>query len=511
MQKNRLKFKGGALFFLTCFFGFVFPLRAEIEVVKNENFLFSVSPYFRVDAIVLKNTVDLDSKNKDDSSAYLGIDYSLGLDLTYKDDGPQAHLKLERNGPYDYDAPVFIHNTLMTSTAKVERYRDAELLPHVEEFWYDFGLYGLPSRLKGGLFVYEAGNNLSVPSDFENYSLSLYGEKGNLTWNFYYCRPDLANKSYLGPRIDQERQQGIHYTPNKANFFAADAVFAFKSSSLQPYVEVLSDFSGEKRTNLFSTPTQEDILGTFGFDWNVALDKLSLGIEAARNFGAAKSTDPDYKDVEHCGYLIYADAAYQFEKIVPHTRFAYASGNKVPLDQAGDDTFTSGKNRAFSVYSPLNTNLSDSIYPLGPESMPLVAMGAGNGLNYGIGRPTTFSDPYLFENLILVCLGLDFQLTEKLSMTFDWWYLRAAQRGVGTLAGENILLSPDLGNELDLYFNYDLTKNVALSLFGGYFFPGRFYKEERDDMDGSLFSPFVRGDGEADGAFQIEASVTFSY
>ncbi len=132
-------------------------------------------------------------------------------------------------------------------------------------------------------------------------------------------------------------------------------------------------------------------------------------------------------------------------------------------------------------------------------------------MNYGIGRPTTFSDPYLFENLILVCLGLDFQLTEKFSMTFDWWYLRAAQRGVGTLAGENILLSPDLGNELDLYFNYDLTKNIALSLFGGYFFPGRFYKEERDDGDGSLFSPFVRGDGEADGAFQIEASVTFSY
>lgn len=511
MQKNRRIIRGGVPFLIIYFFGFTVPLSAEIEVVRNENFLFSVSPYFRTDAVVLKNTVDLDSRNKDDSSAYLGIDYSLGLDLKFLEAGPEAHLRLERNGPYDYDAPLFIHHTLMTSTARVERYRGAELLPHVEEYWYDFPLYGLPSRLKGGLFVYEAGNNLSAPSDYENYSLSLYGEKENLQWTFYYCRPDLANKSYRGPRIEQEREQGIHYTPNKANFFAADVVFTLKNHSLQPYVEVLSDFSGEKRSNLFSAPTREDILGTLGLAWDVTLDKFSLGIEAARNFGRAESSDPDFKDVAHCGYLIYADASYSFGRVVPHSRFSLSSGNKVPLEQAGDDVFTSGKNRAFSVYSPLNTNLADSIYPLGPESMPLVAMGGGNGLNYGVSRPTTFADPYLFENLVLVCLGFDFQMTDKLSMTFDWWYLRAAERGVGTLGGVNKTLSTDLGNELDLYVNYDLTDNVALSLFCGYFFPGRYYKEERDDTEGSLFTPFARGDGEADGAFQIEASITFSY
>lgn len=511
MRRTRQMTGRSVPFVVICFFGLVFSASAEIEAINNERFLFSVTPYFRTDAVVLKNTVDLDNKNKDDSSAYLGIDYSLGLDLSFKDDGPQAHLKLERNGPYEYDAPVFIHHTLTTSTAKVEKYRDAELLPHVEEFWYDFGLHSLPSRLKSGLFVYEAGNNLAVPSDYENYSLSLYGEKENLKWTFYYCRPDLANKSYRGPRIDQEREQGIHYTPNKANFFAADALFTFTNYSFQPYVEVLSDRSGEKRTNLFSAPTREDILGTCGLSWNATLDKFSMGIEAARNFGEAKSTDPAHKDVEHCGYLVYADAAYRFKRIVPHSRFAYASGNKVPLDQAGAGTFTSGKNRAFSVYSPLNTNLADSIYPVGPESMPLVAMGGGNGLNYGVRRPTTFADPYLFENLVLVSLGLDFQLTQKLSMTCDWWYLRSAERGVGTLGGETKGLSCDLGNELDMYFNYDLSKHVALSLFCGYFFPGQYYKEERDDAAGSLFSPFVRGDGEADGAYQIEASVTFSY
>jgi hypothetical protein len=143
------------------------------------------------------------------------------------------------------------------------------------------------------------------------------------------------------------------------------------------------------------------------------------------------------------------------------------------LDQAGDDTFTSGKNRAFSVYSPLNTNLADSIYPVGPESMPLVAMGGGNGLNYGVGRPTTFSDPYLFENLILVCLGLDFQITEKLSMTFDWWYLRSAERGVGTWAGESKTLATDLGHEMDMYVNYELERACGAKPVLRLFFSGR--------------------------------------
>lgn len=398
----------------------------------------------------------------------------------------------------------------MTSSGRVERYRGKELFPHIEEFWYDFPLYSLPFRLKTGLFIYEAGNDISTPADYENYSFSLYGESDNLNWHFYYCRPDLVNKSYLGPRIKQEREQGIHYTPNKANFFAADANFTFKNSFLQPYVEILSDHSGGKRTNLFSAPTHKDLLGTFGLAWNAILNKLSLGIEAARNFGKAKSSDDSFKDVEHCGYLIYADVSYNFERIIPHYRFVLASGNKVTPEAAGDSTFASGKNRAFSVYSPLNTNLSDSIYPDIPY-LPLVAMAGGNGLNYGINRPGTFEDPQLLDNLLLFNLGLDYKLTEKFSITFDWWYLMAKERGVGTFEDEVKELPRDLGHELDLSFNYELNKNISLSLLSGYFFPGKYYREERDDTEGSLFSPFVRGDGEANGAYQIELSLTLTF
>ncbi len=494
---------------IICFFLFIPLSQAEIEIVRGNQYVFSVTPYFRTDAIILNNNLDLDNKNKEDSVAYMGIDYGLGFDLKYHDSGPEAFLRVERNGPFDYDAPLFIHNTLATPSGKIDSYRGAEILPHLEEFWYDLPFDAFDSRFKSGLFVYLVGNGISSPSNYENFSASMYGGKDALRWRVYYCKPDLVNKSFLGPRIEQEKQQGIHYTPNKADFFAADAVFSAGDNSFQPYIEFLADHSG-KRTNLFSTPTDSELLGTFGLAWDTKIDRFSFGIEAARNFGSATSIEENFKDVVHSGYVYYCDASFDFKRVVPHSRFAYASGNKVPLDQAGDATYTSGKNKAFSTYSPLNTNLADSIYS-DPEFLPLVAMGGGNGLNYGINRPTTFSDPYIFENLILVCLGLDFSLTEKLSGSLDWWYLRSVERGVGTLSGEARYLSPDIGNELDLYLNYQLTKSLSVSLFCGYFFPGEFYKEERDDTSGSLFTPFVRGDGEADGAYQIEFSVTLAY
>lgn len=491
------------------FFSLVIPSDAEVNLLDNGGFVLTMAPYLRTDGIVLKNTVGLDSGNKDDASAYLGIDYGLAFDLKAKGNGHEAYLLLERNGPFDYDAPLFIHNTLVTSIASVERYRGSELLPHVEGFWYDLPLQEESLRLKGGLFIYEVGHDIVSPSDYENYAASIYSERENFRWEFYYCRPDLVNKSFLGPSIWQERGQGIHYTPNKADFFAANAVFSSGRSSWQPFAQVLYDRSG-KRSNVFSAPTHDDILGTLGLVWRTAFKRLSLGIEAARNFGRARSSDPAFKDVEHCGYLFYGHASYALlEKFVSHFRFALASGNKVPLEAAADTTFTSGKNRSFSVYSPLNTNLADSIYPE-PEFMPLVAMGGGNGLNYGIRRPGTFSDPYLFENLVLFCLGFDYQLSERFSMTFDWWYLRSKERGVGTFAGSNKALSPDLGNELDMSLNYELNNNISFCLSTGYFFPGRFYREDRDDP-GSLFTPFLRGDGEADAAYQVEISMTLSY
>ncbi len=483
-----------------------------INLIDGKEYVFSVSPYFRTDVVTLKNNIDLDSRNKDDSTAYLGFDYSFGFNLKSKESGPEFYLKLERNGPSDYDAPLFIHNTLRTSTAGIERYRNEELLPQIEEFWGDFPLSDLPLRLKGGLFSYGAGNGLSLGGAYENYGLNLsYSAKERIKFGFYYCRPDLVYKSYLGERPQQDKEQGINYQHTKANFFALDSTISGEDYNLQPYVGVLIDNTNTKRASTFATPTHKDVLGTLGISWERNLDKLSLNLETARNFGKAKSSDEALKDVAHSGYAFYADTSYALNKLTPHFRFLYASGNKVTTDMAADTVLTSGKNRAFSVYSPLNTNLSDSLYPSFTKcSLPIVAAGDGYGLNYGIPRPTTFADPRLPDNTILYGLGFDWTVTKKTSFSLNWWYLMAAERGIGTYNGEAKTLSRDLGNELDVSCTYALNDNISLSLGGGYFFPGNFYKEERDDA-GSLFTPIVQGDGKADNAYQIELSLTLSF
>jgi hypothetical protein len=485
-------------------------------VWDTENSIFSVDAYLRTDLVSFKNVVSLNSANKDDRSTYLGIDYSLGFQSKFKNDGPILYLKLERNGPYDYNAPLFIHNTLMAAGSHIDAYRNEELLPQVEEFWMDSPIPKTPLRFKTGMFPYEVGKGYAQGSgSYENYGFSLYKPGEDLNWRFHYYRPDFVYKNILGPKIEQEKEEGITYEPNAANYFAFDAEFSLGQNSFQPFIGLLLDrTSSGKRYNLFAAPVHEEILGTLGLDYDVTIKDLTLGFEVARNFGKAQSESAEFKDIEHKGYLIYTKASYKIGKFSPHAQFLYSSGNKVTTDMVnnGDTEFLSAANKAFSVYSPLNTNLFDSHSPTA-DSLPLVFCGWGYGLNYGVGinRPSTLSDDSVLDNLVMPSLGFDYNFTEKLNATFDWWYLRANERGVGTYEGIARYLSRDLGQELDLSFYYEINDHLNLSLCGGYFFPGKYFKEKRDDTAGSLFTPFVRGDGKADGAYQIELSAEFKF
>ncbi len=206
------------IFFSTLGHGYALP------VWENENFALSLEAYLRTDLVTFKNVVDLDSSLKDDSTAYLGLDYSLGFNLESKDKERKFFLKLERNGPCDYDAPLFVHNTLMTSAGVIDRYQNEELLPQIEELWADMPLFA-PLRLKLGLYTYSVGNGFSLNGCYENFGLSLYQEKPDFSWRVYYSKPDLHNDIRLGPRIHQEAGQGFVYEPNAANVFAVDFKF----------------------------------------------------------------------------------------------------------------------------------------------------------------------------------------------------------------------------------------------------------------------------------------------
>ena len=245
---------------------------------------------------------------------------------------------------------------------------------------------------------------------------------------------------------------------------------------------------------------------------NLKRDNLSIAIEAARNFGKGQSSNPEFKDVYHTGYMFYMDIDYSLGKVTPSLQFFLGSGNKVSLEDATTQatTLTSGKNRAFSYGSPLNDNLSDSISATHSDIRPVVAMGSGYGLNYGVPRPRTFaiSD---FDNIVIISPNFNLELAKNLSIGLYGYYLRSFERGVGTLNGKAKRLSYELGYEADLSIDYKLNKNILISFLGGYFIPGKYFREERDDTEGSLFTPFVRGDGGANSAYQIEMSVELQF
>jgi len=491
---------------------FLTPCSYAWTVLESDAFALRLNSYLRQDFVTFKNVVSLDTHNPDDHTAYYGIDYSLSLLSEFKKQDASFFVKLERNGPYDYNAPLFVHNTLMTTGGVVEKYQDDELLPEVEEFWLDAPL-AKPYRLKAGLYTYEVGYGFALNGSYENYGFTLYRPADFCDWRFYYCRPDINHKTHLGPRIRQDEEQGIKYENGVANFLATDAKFKWGDNFIWPYVGVLADnTSPGKRDNTFSAPVKEDVLGTAGLAFSLKTGSLNWSLELARNFGRGRSESEESKDVEHTGYFTYGAVDYSAGKFKHFFKFLLASGNRLNPDMAlnQDATLTSGKNRSFSYFSPFNRNLADSISSCNCDMLPVVAMGGGWGLNYGIPRPGSFS-PGDFENLIMPSLGTDFSLSEKTTLSIYAYYLRSFSPGVGTLNGAGRFLSPDLGYELDLFIDHKLNDHVTLGLLGGYFFPGRFYREERDDTAGSLFTPFLRGDGKANSAYQLELSLTLEF
>lgn len=503
--------KTPAIFIAACFLALPACFSRAEEVVAETDFsTLSAGTVVRTDFIMQENNLDLDTKIRDDRTQYISLYYDFTIDLKAKNIPAEFFLKIEKIGLYDYDAPVIIHNTLATPLGKISPYHGAELLPAMKEFWADIPISDSLFKLSTGLFRYHVGHGISLCSYYDNYSLMLTAEDKDFKWNIYACYPDYSNKPTLGPKIKQEKEQGIDWEHSKASFLATDVSFSLPNATFQPYVGLLFDNTDDsRRRDLFTTQTRHDILGTVGISCDFNIGDFLAVFEIARNFGKADAISSDFDDVVHQGFAIWSGLDYTYGNFTPHGRFMYSSGNKTTTDMVtnGDTTFTSSKNNAFSNYSPFNTYLADAIYPE-YDDVPMLAMGNGLGVNYGIQRPGTFGDPRTPENLMLFCAGLDCKIDAKTSIDVNWWYLVSVEKGIGLYNGVPKVVSPELGNEIDVNLGYDVTKNLNLNFLTCLFFPGAAYKEERTDVDGSLFTPFVRGDGGADMAYQVEMSST---
>jgi hypothetical protein len=478
---------------------------------NNSNWLFDAGAHLRLSYNHVRNTVDLNSGDNNDKTSYLGAAYDFTFDVKHLS-GSEVYLFIERRGRADYDAPITGTRSIDSLFGRYHWYHDSDLTPRLREYYVDIPL--TPSQdvhYKLGLYPYarEVGHGIALGGKYENYGSTISGFTEPFDWNLHWEKEDLNNRIHLGKVIDHEK--GNRFNDTEAYFSAGDITFKIWEHEWQFYLGWLHDRTTPRaRSNLFNNTVRREDLVTPGQYLQLKLDKVNLGFEAARNMGEAKGLDGT-RDIKHQGYLLVGDASYDLGSFKPKTKLVVASGNKFDETNYNEISLSSDKNKAFSVFSPLNTNLTDTHYQ--KQFGPYVAMAGGYAVNFGVARPGTFSDPFLFENIIAATLGFDYTPYDKIYLGMDYWHLRSKEAGYGLGANGNPQrFSKDLGHEIDLFASYQVTPSMKISLLTGYFFPGDYYKEVRTDTSATnVFAPTPRRDGNASPAFQVELGFDFTY
>ncbi len=112
------------------------------------------------------NNLDLDS-DKSDGVAFMG--YALDTELTIKyKESLTAFIKLESDGPFDYDALIMSDNRINSLFGDIDNYSLPEILLRVEEYWIDTTLCNLPVKMKVGQYAYQVGNGYALGGYYEN-------------------------------------------------------------------------------------------------------------------------------------------------------------------------------------------------------------------------------------------------------------------------------------------------------------------------------------------------------
>jgi hypothetical protein len=486
------------------------------ESEESELLVFSDAE-LRLSYIALGHVQTLDYNDKNDVQNYMGYQWNAGLGAVYKEEY-KGYIKMASYGPTYFDAPIAPYGPVHTGAGDVGEYWGKKLLPRLHEWWIDVPLGFAALRAKTGLFQHVVASGLALGGFYNNYGVNLYYESPEIDWTFRFTVPDIEQKWYLGPKLIAEKEVfNIRYD-SKAYFFETDATVTISDLVIRPYLGLLADMTPwARRSGVYAQRIDKEYLGTYGGKVDLLSGDFFIEAEAAGNFGKAYSVDEDRPDITHSGYMFWFGVSYNYDdKITPRAKFYYISGNKFTGDDITAGQISPSRNKEFSVYSPTNSNLADTHYQAF-DTGPVVFASMGNGMNTGIPRPNTFGDPYIMTNLIAPNIGIDINPTDKLTVSFDYWYLNSQTPPIGAdYDAEKDSYSPYtlpsfLGNEINLFVEYRPTENMALSFLGGIFFPGEYYRKDRGDADvlGVISAP--RFDGGASNAWQAETAITFSY
>ncbi len=484
----------------------------------------SIEPELRVAYNETTNTGDLNDSTGDNLN-YASYIYNIPVRVTHKGE-TTFFINLISEGSSHYAAPLKDLDPFVEGVS-IHKNGDfgSALYPGVSELWFKVHpASGL--NLQFGQSPYKVGNGYALGGQYNNYGVTvLYEGSPNVTARLRFSKLDFENRLYGIGHNTMERWSLGRSDDSEASLFAADVTFRSGRHSFQPYLGFLKDSTAASHrmqhgyyTNLLQAfEARRDKIITLGLSTKLDFQRVSVELEGARNFGQTISNTSGWEDIDHEGYIIHAAVKGHLGMFTPRARVVVASGNEVDVSDPAAylaGTLKRTENKAFTVFSPVNTNLVDSYAHI--ASVPVIAMAGGYPMNYGIRRPGTFNDPHVWENIAAYNLGVNIVPFNKAFVMIDLWHLRALEAAIGqsSVGGSYEYLSKDIGNEIDIYATYEFTKIITAGIHGGYFWPGGYYKETRVD---SLFlwnnnlSQTVRTDGSADDAHQMEVFVTLKF
>ncbi|MBI3813919.1 MAG: alginate export family protein [Nitrospinae bacterium] len=483
-----------------------------------------ISPEVRLSYNTVNNTGDLKGGDNDKLD-YAAYTYKIPIHLKYKAKS-LFFINILSEGPSHYAAPLqdlipAIEGAKVTKSGGVE----SILYPGVNEVWlkvYPF----TQINLQIGQAPYTVGNSYAIGGQYNNYGVTVaYEYSDKIKTRLRYSILDFENKLYeIRPDTFKKWGLGRSYDSD-AYLLAAYIKLKVSNHTFQPYIGYFYDqtpLSKRKQHGYFTNAAESfapgaDRIYTIGLNANLEFSYITIEFEGIKNSGETESGTKGWGNIKHEGYLIHANAKGHLGVFTPRIKMVAASGNKV--DTGDPARFTAGtlrrtENSAFTVFSPLNTNLVDSYAH--KATVPVVAMAGGYSMNYGIRRPGTYNDPHVWENIITYNAGLSFAPADEVFLMLDYWKLSAMEAGIGqkTVNGPYEYLSKDLGDEVDIYGSYSLTKTMTIGLHGGYFLPGGYYKTVRADSENvwnNNMSQTARADGSADNAYQMELFFTYKF
>jgi hypothetical protein len=190
-----------------------------------------------------------------------------------------------------------------------------------------------------------------------------------------------------------------------------------------------------------------------GLAWAAELDWQTGKVEDVMGLGG---------DIKAKGSAAFIKLGYMVDPINIRGSFAYGSGDDNPNDEDCKEFQT--------LQGPADIEFTNrlvhytQIYERTVETTAQYALltttatgGLGQKTNTGIANTTYYN------------LGLDWAATPALSMSLDWFYLRASK----TLPG----VSKAAGNELDFKGTYNIAKNLDYFVEAAGFWPGSYYED----------------------------------